>query len=820
MFCTHCGAAAGSHAPRFCTVCGAQLAESRIPPAAPPKIPGRSMIYAAAGLIALLLFFAGALMNLDWLVLIAGSFLIFGTVFLVVRAFVRYARRHGRKRTVIMGSVCLAVCAAAALAVKFGSGLPAHSEYNALVVRRTVATVGLARAGAFSPDGRMLATGDERGVHSWDTSTWREVSFVATPFAVDSLVYSPDSSRLAILGNAQTNVLDMRTGQISGQYPGHAEAAAFSADSSSLRVYIDQNSKASLTTWDLASGRAAATSSGLPAAGSRSMAAFSHDGEKLALAGERGLIGIRDARNGTEVVSLSAPRDTPLDKARLEISPDGRKIAVIGPDTNASVLDATASGRVLQTVSCNGPDALAAAFSPDGARIAVACNSESGTDAGTVRVFEIASGKLIFVFDDHFNDSRPVWVSFSADGLRLATPDNVWDTQRAADAQRGDPPEPMRLDFSADSSKIFGAGSGAGSEDTMAEATVRTWNTSEGREIGRFTIPTNYPGIEVAAFSPDHSKVLVSSRGNRGGIAQVFSMENGALLYELPDNGWPFHDAGPFRDSVGTASFSPDGSRIVTGESGGGNHSHLGYLWDAQTGQRLHDLRSGSHYGFGGMFSPDGRELIAEIDSDIIAAWEVSSGKLLYRLAGRTGAEGLKLSADGTKMLFLARKDVPPDPAQCDIQVRDAATGALLHATQFVLHGVSGRTSAGDFRYLAYAFSPDGSEALIGGEENGSAYLISTSSGALVRRFVGHLGAVNSVAFSADGAMVLTASDDHTVRLWSHEDGRLLNVLQGPQGSVQSARFSSDGSRVVAQTDNDRTWLWDVKTGRAFELQH
>jgi WD40 repeat protein len=66
--------------------------------------------------------------------------------------------------------------------------------------------------------------------------------------------------------------------------------------------------------------------------------------------------------------------------------------------------------------------------------------------------------------------------------------------------------------------------------------------------------------------------------------------------------------------------------------------------------------------------------------------------------------------------------------------------------------------------------------------------------------------------------MVLTASDDHTVRLWSHEDVRLLNVLEGAQGSVQHAFFSPDGSRVVANTDNDRTWLWDVKTG--FQLTH
>ena len=138
----------------------------------------------------------------------------------------------------------------------------------------------------------------------------------------------------------------------------------------------------------------------------------------------------------------------------------------------------------------------------------------------------------------------------------------------------------------------------------MTAATVRTWKiSSDGREIGRFTIPTNYPGIEVAAFSPDHSKVLVSSRGNRGGIAQVFSMENGALLYELPDNGWPFHDAGPFRDSIGAGLlFLGRVENYGSGESGGGNHSHLGYLWDAQTGRRLIDLRWVTITAFAGHF--------------------------------------------------------------------------------------------------------------------------------------------------------------------------------------------------------------------------
>jgi WD40 repeat protein len=603
---------------------------------------------------------------------------------------------------------------------------------------------------------------------------------------------------------------------MSGQFPGRADAAAFSADSMSLEVLSQENSKAALATWELASGRRFETFAGPE---SRSMAAFSPDGVKIAMDSQDGFIKVREARTGTEIISLSVPEYVSYEKLRLEFSPDGKKIAVAGPSSDVRVLDATVSGRTLQTVSCGDGAALAMAFSADGSRIAVACDIASGRFAGTARVFEISSGKLLFDFEDDFSVSKPVWVGFSPDGSRLTTPDNIWDTRRTAGLQRGDAPEPMALEFSADSSKIFGAGVGAGREG-MRAATVRTWNASDGREIGRLTIPTTYPGNRVSAFSPDHSKVLLASRGGDGGVAQVYSMADGKRLYELPSNGWPSQLEGPFRDDIGSASFSPDGTRVVTGESGGGNHSHLGYIWDAQTGRRLYDLRTGNHYGFGGTFSPDSRTLIAEIDSDVLVAWEVATGRQIYRLTGLAGNQGLKPLADGTRIFFFSREDDRSSTAQCSVQVRDAATGRLLNTIRFRLHDVNALTSTGHIRYLAYAFSPDGSEVMVGGQDNGTAHILSMASGGLVRHFEGHIGPVNSVAFSPNGSMVLTAGDDHTVRLWNREDGRLLHVLEGHQGSVQRAFFSPDGSRAVAYTDNDRIWVWDTRTGQGTELQH
>src|SRR5512133_3885038 len=57
----------------------------------------------------------------------------------------------------------------------------------------------------------------------------------------------------------------------------------------------------------------------------------------------------------------------------------------------------------------------------------------------------------------------------------------------------------------------------------------------------------------------------------------------------------------------------------------------------------------------------------------------------------------------------------------------------------------------------------------------------------------GHTGSVVSARFSADGSRILTASFDHTARVWDARTGGLLLTLRGHTGWVGSARFDPDG---------------------------
>lgn len=82
---------------------------------------------------------------------------------------------------------------------------------------------------------------------------------------------------------------------------------------------------------------------------------------------------------------------------------------------------------------------------------------------------------------------------------------------------------------------------------------------------------------------------------------------------------------------------------------------------------------------------------------------------------------------------------------------------------------------------------------------------------------VGHRADVNSVAFSADGTRVVTASVDHDARIWDARSGALLQVLLGHFATVSDARFSPDG-RWVVTAGPETAGLWSARNGRLIYL--
>jgi WD40 repeat protein len=77
---------------------------------------------------------------------------------------------------------------------------------------------------------------------------------------------------------------------------------------------------------------------------------------------------------------------------------------------------------------------------------------------------------------------------------------------------------------------------------------------------------------------------------------------------------------------------------------------------------------------------------------------------------------------------------------------------------------------------------------------------------------LGHLASIYSVAFSSDGARVLSGSLDNTMKLWDAATGALIRTFKGHSNRVSAVAFSPDGTRTLSCGVNTIR-LWDTSTG-------
>jgi WD40 repeat protein/serine/threonine protein kinase len=235
-------------------------------------------------------------------------------------------------------------------------------------------------------------------------------------------------------------------------------------------------------------------------------------------------------------------------------------------------------------------------------------------------------------------------------------------------------------------------------------------------------------------------------------------------------------------------TFSPDGTRVATMSWDG-----TARIWDAATGGTIAVLH---HDGVvrRADFSPDSARVITASADGTAAVWDAASGRRLLTLRGH-GA-GLRLAAfspDAHRILTAGDDGTA--------RIWNADDGAQL----FLLRAADPSVSAG--------FSPDGHRLATVGLDTGIAEVWSVDDGHRISVLRGHeRGIFFRPRWSPDGTRVLTASEDHTARIWNPDTGALVTTLHHER-TVRTAEFAPDGKRVVTASEDGSARIWDAVTG-------
>ncbi|OAQ74405.1 WD domain-containing protein [Purpureocillium lilacinum] len=88
---------------------------------------------------------------------------------------------------------------------------------------------------------------------------------------------------------------------------------------------------------------------------------------------------------------------------------------------------------------------------------------------------------------------------------------------------------------------------------------------------------------------------------------------------------------------------------------------------------------------------------------------------------------------------------------------------------------------------------------------------------ACIQTLEGHVDWVLSVAFSADGQRLASASADRTAKIWDAATGKCVQTLEGHSGRVFSVTFSADGQRLASASSGRTAKIWDAATGKCIQ---
>ncbi|MGF2035134.1 MAG: NB-ARC domain-containing protein [Nostoc sp. CmiVER01] len=454
------------------------------------------------------------------------------------------------------------------------------------------------------------------------------------------------------------------------------------------------------------------------------------------------------------------------------------------------------------------------AFSPDGR-----CLATSDTN-GEIHVWDVSNSKQLFSCKEHnswvwniaFSPVYPVLASCGQDNTI-----KLWDTTTGECFKTlyGHTSIVTAIAWSPDGQLLA---------STSYDHTVKVWHLATGQCVQ--TLQGHNACVWSVAFHPAGQILATAGEDN---TIKLWDLETGCCVQILEGH----------QHWVKAIAFSPQGQILASGsfdqavklwdlhnnvclmtlqghvgvvtsvafsqgkQLASGSYDQTVKIWDIDTGKCLDTLEKHTNRIWSIAFHPQGHLIASGGDDHAARVWELQTGKCTKSLQGHSNAVyGIahswqqNLLASGHEDQTIKLWDVnlnAPQSLKADLQPFR------------VLHGHKNRI-------FSVAFSANG-EFLASASADRTIKLWSPHTGQCLKTLHGHGSWVWAIAFSPDSNLLASGSYDHTIKIWDVPSGECLQTLQGHPGSVLGIAWSPDGKTLFSSGYEKIAKRWDIETG-------
>ena len=530
----------------------------------------------------------------------------------------------------------------------------------------------------------------------------------------------------------------------------------------------------------------------------------------------------------------------------MEISPDGRSTALA---TTLGIYLLDSQGYQMQGYIDAAAEVVCVAYSPDGARLA------SGDTDGLIRIWNVETGLEVLSLGGHtaaVND-----VSFSPDGAFLASASND-DTVRVWGTSDGDllhtftdHVQPVRaVAFSPDGSVLLSGGQ---------DYTLKSWNYKAGRLIESRAFSGK---INAIKYFPNGQWVALAEENGR---AEIFDLTTDISKGSLVGLASP----------VLSISVNRDGSLIAAADGYGKTmvwNTKKEKVFEAETKQFNHILKTGTIYSHSVQFTQDGKSLVSSNWDNVIESWNTGDWKLTDTFDDASYFVNQMAASWDNQLLAVQRVNNV-------IDVFDLGQSKRLYQLKGEI--ISSRAFSYDLRYLALLdsfdtvkvydarrgtevymmggnariadayFSPDGLYLVTG--DSADVHIWSMNSGQEIKKKINYangcsivydwrekpllfvtrfnligfynfkdsavcqtqrVGWMQDLVLTDEGTMA-AAGGASLIQVWDYTKGDNLTLMENTYGLVtQKLAINENASLVAAAIDDQSIRIWDASSGK------